>query len=106
VTELWIPGAAGPLQEFVDRLHRRVEDFAQRRGLEEAAVEVELVDGALFSVKAISAEPGFGFVTLCPHPEEGDEQEELIVPVGAIRQITLGAPEPERARFGFSLPSR
>ena len=102
---LWTPGYAGPLQDFVDRLHRRIEDYAQRQGLEQASVEIELADGALHSVKSISAEPGFGFITVCPHPEEGDEQEELIVPVGAIRQITLGAPEPARARFGFSLPS-
>ena len=102
---VWTPGSAGPLQEFVDRLHRRVEDFAERQGLAEAAVEVELADGALLSVKSISAEPGFGFITLCPHPQDGDEQEELVVPIAAIRQITLGAPEPARSRFGFSLPS-
>ncbi len=101
---LWTPGATGPLEEFVERLHRRVRDFARRHGLEEAAVEVELADGALLSVKSIGADPGFGFLTLCPHAEEGAEDEELIVPLNAIRQITLGAPEPARARFGFSVP--
>ena len=102
---LWTPGSAGPLEEFVDRLHRRIKGFAQRQGLDEASVEVELSDGALLSVRSISADPGFGFITLCPHTQEGEEHEELIVPLGAIRQITLGAPEPARARFGFSVPS-
>ena len=101
---LWTPGAAGPLEEFVDRLHRRIRGFAERQGLEEAAVEVELADGALLQVRSISAEPGFGFITLCPHPEEDAEPEELVVPLGAIRQITVGVPEPARARFGFSVP--
>ena len=100
--ELWLPGAAGPLDQFVERLHRRVEEFARANGLEEAAVEVELPDGALLPVRAISPEPGFGFVTLCLH---ADEPEELIVPIGALRQIRLAAPEPARARFGFSLPA-
>ena len=101
---LWTPGSAGPLEEFVERLHRRIRGFAERQGLEEAAVEVELADGALLSVKSINADPGFGFITLCPHAEEAGEDEELIVPLNAIRQITLGAPEPARARFGFSVP--
>ena len=100
--ELWTPGAAGPLDQFVERLHRRVEAFANAQGIAEAAVEFELADGALLSVKSVSAEPGFGFVTLVPH---GEEPEELVVPVGAIRQIRIAVPEPARARFGFSVPT-
>lgn len=100
--ELWTPGAAGPLDQFVERLHRRVEQFARDQGLTEAAVEFELADGALLSVKSISADPGFGFVTLSPH---SDEPEELVVPIGAVRQIRIAAPEPARARFGFSVQS-
>ncbi len=99
--ELWIPGAAGPLDQLVERLHRRIAEFAQKHGLDEAAVEVELSDGALIPVASISAEPGFGFVTLCPH---GEEPQELVVPIGSIKQIVLGAPEPARSRFGFSVP--
>ena len=102
MSQLWTPGTTGPLDQFVERLHRRVEQFAQEHELEQAAVEVELGDGALLLVKAISADPGFGFVTLTPYAEE---PEELIVPVGYIRQIRLGVPEPNRARFGFSVPS-
>jgi hypothetical protein len=101
VPELWVPGAAGPLDQLVERLHRRIAEFAQRHGLAEAAVEVELADGALIAVAAISPEPGFGFVTLCPH---GDDPQELVVPIGSIKQIVLGTPEPARERFGFSLP--
>jgi hypothetical protein len=108
VPELWVPGAAGPLDQFVEKLHRRIEDFGQRRSLEEVAVEVELVDGATYMVRAISPDPGFGFVTICPHPEadaDGDgEEQDVIVPIGSIRRITLGRPEPARARFGFSVP--
>jgi hypothetical protein len=100
VAELWTPGAAGPLDQFVDRLYRRVGEFARAHGLEEASVEVELGDGALLPVKTISAEPGFGFVTLSPH---GEEPEELVVPIGYIRQIRIAAPEPARERFGFSV---
>ena len=99
--ELWTPGMAGPLDQLVERLHRRVAEFARKHGLEEAAVEVELSDGALILVAEISPEPGFGFVTLTPH---GDEPQELIVPIGSIRQFVIGPPEPARARFGFSVP--
>jgi hypothetical protein len=105
VPELWVPGAAGPLDQFVDKLHRRIEDYGRRKSLEEVAVEVELVDGATYSIRAVSPDPGFGFVTICPHPEvEGeDEDEDVIIPIGSIRRITLGRPEPARARFGFSV---
>ena len=92
---------AGPLEELVGRIHRRIEAFAAEHGVE-AMVEVELADGALHRLRTISAEPGFGFVTLSPHPGD-DGPQELIVPLGAIRQLTIGAAEPER-RIGFSIP--
>jgi len=100
MSELWIPGAAGPLDQFVDRLQRQVESFAREHRLERAAVEVELVDGATFEVESLSADPGFGFLTLRPH---GEEPEELIVPVGALKRIAIGRAE-EGSRLGFSLP--
>ena len=108
---------AGPLEAFVERLQRRVEAFAGTRGWESAWVELELADGSVFSVHSISAEPGFGFVTISPYPEDharpwpapgGEETavppEEVIVPVGAIKRITLGEAAERRAGFGFSLP--
>jgi hypothetical protein len=117
-SQIWTPGAAGPLEGFVERLHRRIEAFAEGRGWGKAWVEVEFLDGALFSVHSISPEPGFGFLTICPYPEDearpwpapgGEESavppEELIVPVGSIKRITLGEAAERRAHFGFSLPA-
>ena len=100
--ELWIPGFAGPYADFVARRHRQIERFAQERGLARAVVEVELRDGARFTVGAISPEPGYGFITLTPHEEE-DAPAELVVPLGAIARVELH-PAEERERFGFSLP--
>ena len=51
----------------------------------------------------MSAEPGYGFLTLVPHPdEEGDDPYELVVPLGAIRHVAIRVPEPARGRFGFA----
>jgi len=93
---------AGPLDELVGRIHRRIQAFAGEHGVE-AMVEAELSDGSLHRLKSISAEPGYGFVTFCPHVAEGEPQE-LIVPLGAIRQLTIGVAEPEH-KVGFSLPT-
>ncbi len=101
--ELWIPGMAGPLDELVARIHRRIASFATEHELEQAQVEAELHDGALLRLSTISAEPGYGFITLVPHPEDGEPQE-LIVPLGAIRRLTLSRAEPE-SPIGFSLPA-
>ena len=101
--ELWIPGMAGPLDELVARIHRRIASFAAEHELEQAQVEAELHDGALLRLSTISAEPGYGFITLVPHPEDGEPQE-LIVPLGAIRRLTLSRAEPE-SPIGFSLPA-
>ncbi len=100
--ELWVPGVAGPSEELVSRIVRRIEVFRTDHGLERAGVSVELADGSLHRLASISAEPGFGFVTLCPHCEEG-EPEELIVPLGAIREIRIAVVEDEQ-RLGFSAP--
>ncbi len=103
--ELWVPGAAGPsIEDFVDRLHQQIEKFSAGPGQGAVAVEFELHDGSLVQLASISPEPGYGFLTLCPHCEEG-EPEELIVPVGSIRRIRLSARE-EHLRFGFSVPEK
>ena len=101
--ELWIPGTSGPVDELVSRIERRIETFRAEHGLERAAVSVELADGALHRLASISAEPGFGFITLCPHCDQG-EPEELIVPIGAVREIRIGLAEDE-PRLGFAPPS-
>ena len=91
---------AGPLDELVQRIVRRVDAFKADHGLEEAEVSVELVDGSLYRLKTISSEPGFGFVSMCPHCDEG-EPEEIIVPLGAIRELRISAPSHEQP-LGFA----
>ena len=93
---------AGPLEDLVKRILRRAEQFKSEHGLQEVAVSVELADGALHRLAALSPEPGYGFVTLCPHAGEGDDPHEIIVPIGAIREIRLGVAEPP-AQLGFSV---
>jgi hypothetical protein len=90
---------AGPLEELVKRIERRVEQFKTEHGLSEVEVRIELADGSLHRVRTLSNEPGFGFVSFCPHCDEGDPQE-IIVPLGAVREIRLGAPGPDQA-VGF-----
>jgi hypothetical protein len=99
-THVWTPGAAGPLDEFVQRLTRMIAAFASENDLEQAEVVIELVDGSRYTLATTSAEPGFGFFSFVPHREESDEPRKLIVPIGAVRSIELSAPDVERA-FGF-----
>ena len=101
--ELWLPGMAGPHDDFVQRVHRQIARFAEEHSVPKAVVEVELRDGSRYRLDAISPEPGFGFVTLRPHPEE-DTPGELIVPVGAIARIELHSSDEPEPEFGFSLP--
>jgi hypothetical protein len=90
----------------VQRLHASIRRFAADEGVEQAAVHVELADGARFALYALSAEPGFGFVTIRPHPQDREDMPgELVVPVGSIRRIELDRAVEERARIGFSLPA-
>ena len=97
---VWTPGAAGPLDEFVQRLTRMVMAFASEHELEQAEVCVELVDGSRYTLATTSAEPGFGFFSFIAHRDAGDEPRKLIVPIGAVRSIEISAPDPERT-FGF-----
>ena len=102
--ELWVPGYAGPLDDLVERIHRQIERFAAEAKVEHALVEIELMDGSRYAVESLSAEPGYGFVTLRPHPDD-DVPDEVIVPVGSIRRLELSAAPETRGRVGFSLPS-
>jgi hypothetical protein len=104
MSELWLPGAAGPQDEFVTRLHRRIERFAEAHGIAQAVVEVELRDGARFKLDSISPDPGYGFVALVPHAGEDDVPGELIVPIGAIARVELRAMDEPEPQFGFTLP--
>lgn len=91
---------AGPLEGLVERIHRRIEAFAEEHGVPEAAVTIELSDGSLHRLRSLSAEPGFGFISFCPHCADG-RPEELIVPLGTVREIRIGLPEAEQ-RLGFA----
>ena len=101
MSEPWVPGGAS-LDDFVTRIHGQIARFAEEHGLAQAKVEVELGDGAVHLLDKISAEPGYGFVTLCPH-RTGDDPEELIVPVTSVVQIRISPAEAE-PQFGFALP--
>jgi len=102
--ELWVPGFAGPLDDLVERIHRRIEQFAEEAKVGRPVVEVELADGARYSVESLTAEPGYGFVTLRPHADDG-APDEVIVPIGSIKRLELSRAAEERGRLGFSLPA-
>jgi hypothetical protein len=93
---------AGPLDELVGRVRRMVEAFAREHELEHAEVRVVLADGREIVVEAVSPEPGYGFLTLTPHRDAGEEPKQVIVPIGAIKVVELSAPDPERP-LGFRL---
>jgi hypothetical protein len=98
--DLWVPGAAEPsLDDFVARIHRQIEQYTATHSAERSHVEVELADGERLTLRSLSSEPGFGFLTLSV------EGEQLIVPVGSIRRITLGPADEER-KPGFALPQK
>jgi len=78
---------AGPLDELVGRIHRRIKQFADEHGVE-AMVEAELSDGSLHRLKTISAEPGFGFVT-----QAGEFQGFDIDFCRAVAAAVLGDPD-------------
>ena len=115
MSALWVPGMpAGPQEEFVARLYRKIDQFVSRRGHEDARVEIELIDGVRLIVHSISPEPGFGFVTIAPYPDDearpwprapGEEPvppDEIILPVGSIKRITLNDASDRRPPLGFA----
>lgn len=103
MSEPWLPGGAS-LDDFVTRVHAQIASFADEHGLARAKVEVELRDGAVHVLDTISAEPGYGFVTLCPH-RAGEDVEELIVPLASVVQIRI-SPAEDEPQFGFALPDQ
>lgn len=99
--EIWTPGAAGPLDEFVARVTRMAAEFAREQALEQAEVRLELMDGSQHVLAKATPEPGFGFFSFVPHAEGGDEPRCTIVPIGAVKLIEISTPDPERS-FGFA----
>jgi hypothetical protein len=98
--QIWTPGAAGPLDEWVARISRMVAAFAQEHGLEQAEVRIELADGSRHLLAAATPDPGFGFFSFVPHRGDGDEPKRVIVPIGAVKTIEISTPDPELP-FGF-----
>jgi hypothetical protein len=99
--DLWVPGSAEPsLDDFVTRVHRQIEQYTATHSAERSHVEVELGDGERLALRSLSSEPGFGFLTLTV-----PDGNQLIVPVGAIRRITLG-PADQQNKPGFALPTK
>ncbi len=94
---VWTPGLPGPHDEFVRSL---LEQIAGQGA--DVAVTLELQDGSLYHLISLSPRPGFGFITLKPHPE-GEEPKEVVIPIAQIAQIRIGSADP-RVRPGFSLP--
>src|ERR1700757_850405 len=95
MSELWVPGGALDIDDFVRRIHQQIARFADAHGLEQAIVEVELRDGARHVPDTISPEPGYRFLTLRPHATEDDEPHELIVPLALVAQIRISPAENE-----------
>jgi hypothetical protein len=102
MAEPWLPGGAS-LDDFVNRVHQQIARFTESHGLAQARVEVVLRDGAQHVLDTISAEPGYGFVTLRPHATEGEEPHEVIVPLDSVAQIAI-SPAEEEPQFGFARP--
>jgi hypothetical protein len=110
-SQIWVPGAPMPsLEDLVARLNKSIDDFARSREITTASVEIELADGSTYALHKIRPEPGYGFITLCPYPEDEEAEwdgectpEEVIIQVGAIRRITISEAEEPHSRFGFSV---
>ena len=59
------------MDRFVDRVHAQIERYTSTHGADRSEVEVELAGGERLTLQSLSAEPGFGFVTLTVHPGTG-----------------------------------
>jgi hypothetical protein len=93
-----------PEQELVRRLNAVIAAFALDQRVARALVQVEFHDGSRFALHSISAEPGFGFVTIVPYAEDlPDVPGALVVPVGSIRRIELDRAGEDRGHLGFSV---
>ena len=104
--DLWIPVPEGPHEALVERIGKAVASFAEEKGVTAPIVDLELADGARFSLDRIDSEPGFGMVTIHVHSEHDPESPEaLVIPLGTIRRIELRSrPDEQSGRFGFTVP--
>ena len=90
---------AGPAEELVKRIERRVERFKEEHGLAEVEVTIELARRVV--APSQDARGGAGIRVRQLLPALRDEPEEVIVPLGAIREIRLSVPGPEQT-VGFA----
>ena len=102
--ELLTPVPQLPHEEFVDHVHRAIEQFAEATGVEKPLVEVELADTSRFTLERIEPEPGFGMVTLYVADGRDDTPDALIIPIGSIRRFELRTALEKSESFGFSVP--
>ena len=86
--DFWVPGAAEPsLDDFVARVHRAIEGYTSTHAADQTHVEVELGDGERLTLKSLSSEPGYVFLTLIL------AEEQLIVPVASPFPSTPKRPD-------------
>ena len=102
--ELWTPVPQLPHEEFVERLHRAIANFAESTGVEKPLVELELFDTSRFILERIEPEPGFGMVTIYVADARDDAPDALIVPIGSIRRFELRTAPEKGESFGFTVP--
>jgi hypothetical protein len=94
---------SGPERELVRRIEAVIAAFTLDQRVPRAIVHVEFADGSRFTLHSLSPEPGLGFVTVVPHPEDlPDAPGAMIVPVGSIRRIELDRAGEERGNLGFT----
>jgi hypothetical protein len=97
------PERRAPEHELVRRLEAVIVAFALDQRVPRALVQVEFNDGTRFALHSISPEPGMGFVTIMPYPEDlPDAPGAIVVPVGSIRRIELDRAEAGRGHLGFT----
>jgi hypothetical protein len=108
--DLWVPGVAGgpppSVDEFLARVHDQIQGFRDTCGCEQVTVEVLLHDGTSLQLASMAPEPGYGWVTLNPVPEDADGPEGprvVLVPLGSVVRIVVEVAE-RPTRVGFSLP--
>lgn len=117
--QVWVPGGAvsppPSVKDFLASVHAQIQAFAEQCDCERAIVEVLLHDGRRLRLRSISPEPGFGWVTLSPFPEDEEAadddasesplEESLMLPLQSIVRIVMRRPDDEEPqRFGFVPP--
>ena len=116
--DLWVPGFAGPARR-PGRPHPPPRgEAAEEAGVEQAFVEVELADGVRYAVESLSAEPGYGFVTIRStpgrrRPDGGDRPDRLdqdgsrsVARASSARSSASLCRRPDRGRQGAACVRR